>query len=131
MITGDGASYIADALKSTSVLRKLNLWCNSIGDKGLQYIAEALKTNTSLIELRLFKTTDENGPILTEMLQRNKTLEELDLSQNEAISDYQASFIIEGLRKNITLKTLYLRLCSITIDGINLIRNSTSTCKII
>ena len=135
MITGDGASYIADALKSTSVLRKLNLWCNSIGDKGLQYIAEALKTNTSLIELRLFKCslqiTDENGPILTEMLQRNKTLEELDLSRNEAISDYQASFIIEGLRKNITLKTLYLRLCSITIDGINLIQNSTSTCKII
>ena len=134
-ITEEGASYIAEVLGTTRALRKLNLWYNSIGDKGLQYIAEALTTNTSLIKLNLWncslRITEENGPTLTEMLQKNKTLRELYLSINKAISDNQASFIIEGLKKNTTLTTLDLRWCSITDEGIRLIQSSTSTCKII
>ena len=51
----------------------------------------------------LTKNHKENGPTLTEMLQRNKTLRKHDLSLNEAISDNQTSFIIEGLEKNTTL----------------------------
>ena len=134
-ITKEGASYVAEVLRTTRALRKLYLWYNSIGDKGLQYIAEALTTNTSLIKLSLelcsLRITEENSPTLTELLQKNKTLRELDLSGNMAISDNQASFIIEGLKKNTTLKTLYLRRCSITKEGIHLIQSSTSTCKII
>ena len=131
-ITEEGASYIAEVLGTTRALRKLYLWHNPIGDKGLQYIAEALTTNTSLIELNLrfcsLRITEENGPTLTEMLQKNKTLRELNLSVNK---DNQASFIIEGLKKNTTLKTLDLRHCSITDEGIHLIQSSTSTCTII
>ena len=134
-ITEKGALYIAEVLGTTRALRVLYLWGNPIGDKGLQYIAEALTTNTSLIELNLsscsLRITEGNGPTLTEMLQRNKTLRELYLSGNEAISNDQASFIIEGLKKNTTLKTLYLGWCSITKEGIRLIQSSTSTCKII
>ena len=134
-ITGEGASYVAEALRSTRTLTILDLWGNPIGDKGLQYIAEALTTNVSLIELNLsncsLRITEENGPTLTEMLQRNKILRKLDLSDNKAISDNQASYIIEGLKKNTTLKTLDLRDCSITNEGIHLIQSSTSTCKII
>ena len=52
-ITGEGASYIAEALRTTRALRKLNLWDNPIGDKGLHYMAEALTTNTTLTELSL------------------------------------------------------------------------------
>ena len=135
MITEEGALYIAEVLGTTRALSKLDLWHNPIGDEGLKYIAEALTTNTSLIELDLYKCslriTEENGPILTKMLQRNKTLRNLYLSGNEAISDNQASFIIEGLKKNTTLKTLYLGWCSITDEGIRLIQSSTSTCTII
>ena len=135
VITEEGASYIAEVLGTTRALRKLYLWDNLIGDKGLQYIAEALTTNTSLIELSLefcyLRITEENGLTLTEMLQRNKTLRELNLSWNETISDNQASFIVEGLKKNTTLKMLDLRVCSITKEGTRLIRSSTSTCKII
>ena len=134
-ITQEGASYIAEVLKTTRALRKLNLRVNSIGDKGLQCISEALTTNTSLIALNLswcsLRITEENGPTLSKMLQKNKTLRELNLSHNEAISDTQAYFIIEGLKKNTTLKTLNLYRYSITDEGICLIQNSTSTCKII
>ncbi len=133
-ITGEGASYIANALRTITSLRKLNLWDNPIGDKGLQYIADALTTNTALIDLSLgecrLRITEENGPVLTEMLQRNNTLRELDLSFNEAITDNAASFITEGLKKNTTLKTLNLNFCSITGEGIRLIQSSASTCKI-
>ena len=133
-ITGVGASYIAEALRTTRALRILDLWANIIGDKGLQYIAEALATNTTLTELRLgncgLRITEESGPALTEMLQRNKTLRELNLPFNKAISDNAASFIIEGLKKNTTLKTLELGFCGITDEGIHLIRSSTSTCEI-
>ena len=94
-ITDEGASYIAEALRTTRASRKLDLDDNPIGDKELQYIAEALTTNTSLIELNLrgcsLRITEENGPALTEMLQRNKALNKLDLSSNEAISDNQVS----------------------------------------
>ena len=134
-ITGKGASYIAEALKTTRALWKLDMWNNQIRKNGLQYIAEALTTNTSLIGLNLrdcsLRITEENGPTLTEMLQRNKTLRMLDLSYNKAISDDAASFIIEGLKKNTTLKRLNLYECSITDEGIRLIQSSTSTCKII
>ena len=135
-ITEEWASYIAEVLGTTRALRKLYLWHNPISDKGLQYIAEALTINTSLIELNLarcsLRVTVENGPTLTEMLQRNKTLRILDLSGNMAISDNQVSFIIEGLKKNTTLKRLDLRWCSISTDeGIHLIQSSTSTCKIL
>ena len=137
-ITGEGASYIAEALRTTRALRKLNLYGNPIGDKGLQYIAEALTTNTSLIQLNLsdcsLRITEENGPSLTEMLQRNKTLRKLDLSNNKAILFYQceALSITEGLMRNTTLKTLNLTGClSIPDSGIEWMRRSTSTCKII
>ena len=133
-ITGVGASYIAEALRTTRTLRKLNLWANPIGDEGLQYISEAVITNTTLTNLNLIecglRITEESGPALTEMLQRNKTLRKLNLSLNEAISDNAASFIIEGLKKNTTLKTLELKFCAITGGSFHLIQSSTSTCKI-
>ena len=95
-ITEKGALYVAEALRTTKALWNLNLcttglhyyyWgtrmSNQIGDKGLQYITEALVTNTSLVKLNLrdcsIRITEENGPILTEMLQKNKTLRKINL----------------------------------------------------
>ena len=133
-ITDVGASYIAEVLRSTRVLRKLYLWYNPIGSKGLQSIAEALTTNTSLIELNLsscsLTITEENGPTLTRMLQRNKTLRKLNLSWNSDLSDHQASFIINGLKENTTLKKLDLTNCGFKDEHTHLIQSSTSTCTI-
>ena len=67
-------------------------------------------TNTSLVELNLcncsLKITDENGPIVTEMLQRNKTLREINLINNFNISDAGIVYIANGLEKNTALKCL-------------------------
>ena len=134
-ITEVGASYIAEVLRTNRALSKLYLEYNFIGSKGLQSIAEVLINNTSLIKLVLsncsLTITEENGPTLTCMLQRNKTLRELNLSDNSNLSDHQASFIINGLKENTTLKTLYLGGCDFTGEGIHLIQSSTSTCKIV
>ena len=131
-LTEVGVSYIAKILGTTRVLSKLSFEYTQICDKGLQYIAEVLTTNTSLIELNLsncsLRIIEENGPTLTEMLQRNKTLRKLDLSCNKAISDNQASFIIEGLKKNTTLERVELLSCSFTDDCIRSIENDILTC---
>ena len=134
-ITNNGALYIADALKTTTALKRLNLWGNPIGDKGLQSITEALITNTSLITLDLFqcklKITKENGPTLIEMLQRNRSLRELHLSYSSAITDSEVTFIVEGLKENTTLKALVLGGSSITDENFRSIQSSSSTCKIV
>ena len=133
-ITEKGASYIAEALKTTTALKKLDLWGNPIGDKGLQSITEALITNTSLITLDLFqcklKVTEDNGPTLIEMLQRNRSLRELHLSYSLAITDSEVTFIVEGLKENTTLKALILGGSNITDENFRSIQSSSSTCKI-
>ena len=134
-ITEKGARYIAEVLRATGAFGKLDLSDNSLGSEGLQSIVDAMITNTSLVELHLsncsLSVTKENGPTLTQMLQRNKTLRELDLSCNLDLSDRQASIIINGLKENTTLTTLNLDECKFTDEGIRFIQSSTSTCKII
>ena len=130
----EGVVCIAEVLRNTRALRKLELSYNSIGGNGLQSISEALIHNTSLVKLDLrrcsLRITEENGPILTEMLQKNKTLRELDLSSNFAVSNSQAHFIIEGLKYNNTLKSLSLAGCNIIGATYNTIQNCTSTCNV-
>ena len=130
----EGVVCIAEVLQNTRALRKLELSYNSIGGNGLQSISEALIHNTSLVKLDLrrcsLRITEENGPILTEMLQKNKTLRELDLSSNFAVSNSQAHFIIEGLKYNNTLKSLSLAGCNIIGATYNTIQNCTSTCNV-
>ena len=105
----EGAASIAKALQCSDVINSLDLTLNPIGGEGLQSIAEALITNTTLVTLNLFgcslEITEENGPVVTEMLQRNKTLKELDLIMTR-ISDTGVYFIAEGLKNNSALKCL-------------------------
>ena len=119
-IHDEGASSVAEILSAGSVLNSLDLTANPIGGKGLQSISEALITNSSLVDLRLAScklvVTEENGVVLTEMLQRNKTLRHLNLGNNN-LSDIGAFYIGKGLRENITLKKLVLNECSFTLRG--------------
>ena len=105
-----GAAYIAKVLQSSHVMNSLDLNCNEIGGKGLQSICQALITNTSLVKLDLcyckLEISEENGAVVSEMLQKNKTLEVLKLSQYPGISDTGMFYIAEGLQKNASLKTL-------------------------
>ena len=109
-IHDDGAAYIAKVLQSSHVMNSLDLSYNEIGGKGLQFICQALITNTSLVELNLTNCklviSEENGPVVSEMLQKNKTLEVLKLSHNPGISDTGMFYIAEGLQNNTSLKRL-------------------------
>ncbi len=95
---------------------------SSVGGSGLQSIADALITNSSLVELKLWccsvKVIEENGPVLREMLQRNSTLEVLDLSFNHEVFDTGAVFIAQGLKQNSSLRVLNLDRCCIGDEGV-------------
>ena len=122
----DGAASIAKVLGSGSCdIASLNLKGNPIGGRGLPFISKALITNTSLVELDLrhcsLVISEENGPILTEMLIKNKILRTLDLSDNKGImlSDTGLSYIAKGLIANTTLLELDLSNCSLVISEEN------------
>ena len=79
---------------------------------GLFHIAEALQTNTSLTKLSLINvdlepSMEQNDFALNKMLQVNKSLEYLDLSDNYLVSATHCC-IFEGLQYNTTLTHLIL-----------------------
>ncbi len=106
------------------ILQRLDLWHNTIDGSGLKSIGGALSTNSSLhvVELELsacsVEITEDNGPVLREMLQRNSTLEVLDLSINCKVSDNGAFFIAQGLKQNVSLRVLCLDYCGIGDEGV-------------
>ena len=124
-----GAQHIADVLQNTSIVHTLLLGTggligNTITECGLKCILESLLTNCSLDTVQLFgssdivlKITQESSPVLSQILQRNKTLTELDLSGNRGVSDTGAFFIAEGLKLNTSLRTLRLSGCGISAEG--------------
>jgi Ran GTPase-activating protein (RanGAP) involved in mRNA processing and transport len=52
-IGDEGAKAIAEAIKRSATLRKIDVWGNGIGDAGAQAIAEAVKVSKSLEEVML------------------------------------------------------------------------------
>ena len=114
-ICEEGVASIAEILQNNDLICSLNLTKNPIGAGGLQSLAEALITNTSLFELNLseclLEITDENGPIVTEMLQRNTTLRNLILFDAN-ISEGGVVYIAQGLEENSALEYL-------VIEGLN------------
>ena len=128
-ITWKGASHIASLLNNSSavseVISELVLRIGDIrsDEDALLSISEALQTNTSLTKLSLphmsLYHTKQNGSALTKMLQVNKSLTDLDLSNNSAISDSGARCIFEGLQHNTVLVNLNLSQTSITATDPN------------
>ena len=104
-----GFHCIAQLLKNTSVVRKLDLSDNRIGENGLKSLCEALSTNTTLQTLHLANCglilDEENGLSLCQLLSTNTSLCLLDLSANK-VTD--CLHIAIGLSNNRTLRTLLL-----------------------
>lgn len=120
-IHGAGAHCVAQVLTNNSSIRGLRL-NSSIGESGLKSVAESIIQNTSLRQLSIckcsVKITEQNGLLLTGMLQRNRTLEVLELSDNDQVSDTGALFIAEGLKSNSSLRELKLNRCCIGDAGL-------------
>ena len=117
----EGAHHIAELLTNTNVVYKLDLSCNYVGAEGLKSLCGALVTNTSLTELVLYDcstvVSEDNGPVLTEMLRRNNTLKVVRLGGNN-VTDCGCHYIAIGLKDNTSLRELNLTTCGITYRGV-------------
>ena len=117
----EGAHHIAELLTNTNVVYKLDLSENLVGAEGLKSLCGALVTNTSLTELGLSRcsivVSEDNGPVLTEMLRRNNTLKFLKLHRN-SLTASACHYIATGLKDNTSLRELRLYDCGITDRGV-------------
>eukprot|EP01107_Rhizomastix_libera_P007878 TRINITY_DN2290_c0_g1_i6.p1 TRINITY_DN2290_c0_g1~~TRINITY_DN2290_c0_g1_i6.p1 ORF type:complete len:262 (-),score=78.42 TRINITY_DN2290_c0_g1_i6:44-829(-) len=115
------------------VLDKLNLGNNNFGDKGCVHLVEGLKKNKSLKRLSLgtCKITGEGMETISSFLSQDGTiLEELDLSFNR-IGDEGFALLVEGLKKNKSLKKLHIFCCDLSAEGMKAISSFLSQDEIV
>ena len=117
----EGVHHIAELLSNTNVVNKLDLSGNHVGAEGLKSLCGALVTNTSLTELNLTDSSivvsEDNGPVLTEMLKRNNTLKVLNLCRN-SVTESACRYIATGLKDNTSLRELNLTNCELNNHGV-------------
>ncbi len=116
----EGIHHIAEVIEnSTNLISTLDLSFNPIGNSGLSTLCEALSTNTSLKSLNLtncsLTISYDNGAVLYQLLNKNNSLEHLELSINTVIN---CRHIAAGLAVNKTLRRLNLRFCKLTDQSI-------------
>ena len=115
-----GKSETIKALNKMLQMNKTLAYLNLAHNQVTHYIFLGLRLNSALVHLNLMHAgitiNRKNAQALTEMLQLNKTLQNLNLSRN-LISDVGAQCICEGLQHNNTLLHLILRYTRIEIKG--------------
>ena len=106
----EGASHVADMLNSTSIVSKLSLYDNPIGDKRLQTIFNALKQNKTLKLLLIANCgmTDTGIASLADALKSNDTLERLFIYDNNKITDKGLTCLTEVLSSSSALVQLMI-----------------------
>ena len=115
--TKDTAQALTTMLQVNKTLTHLDLSENwNFSDSGVDwaYIFKSLQHNTTIVHLNFSSTglvaTEDTARALTAMLQVNKTLTHLDLSENWNFSDSGAdwAYIFKSLQHNTTLDYLNL-----------------------
>jgi hypothetical protein len=153
-----GTIELANGLNSNTTLLEINLSNNNIGDKGLNVLATVLKVNKSIIDLNLSNNNigDKGVFELMEVLPFNRRIE-FNLSNNKLIIlknvvhaykslrdidrivfntnlENDLLNLLELLRVNTTIKSLYIYDCNITekilIEITNLLKINTSLLEI-
>ncbi len=103
-----------------STLQHLYLGQNDITDVGIEYLAEMLKTNRMLTWLWLSgnEIGDRGVELLAHTLaNQNLSLEWLFLNSNKSISDSSVDELINMLKRNHSLKTIYINNCNLSEMG--------------
>ena len=112
-IGDSGAAAIAQALRSNSVLTRLNLQNNRISDPGATAIGQALQSNCTLthLQLRGNRICDVGASHLANAIRVNRCLVNLDLRSNAIIMPCGATgaALSQALRCNTVLTHLDLR----------------------
>jgi hypothetical protein len=100
-------SHIAELL---SIVSKLWLVSNPIGDKGLQTIFDAVKQNKTLKILNVSDCgmTDTGVASLADTLHTNNTLEALHMDGNRAITENGLTCLIEAVSRHSGLNDLWI-----------------------
>mmetsp|Transcript_45770 Transcript_45770/g.103615 ORF Transcript_45770/g.103615 Transcript_45770/m.103615 type:complete len:586 (+) Transcript_45770:59-1816(+) len=118
-ITGEGARFLADALKSpAATIRRLDLSQNRVGSlMGFDVFCRVLERNMMLVELNLADNFlgPKDGKALGTMIAGNRKLKVLDLRGNrlEALGGEQVCSGIEG---NPVLVTLKMEGCEVPLE---------------
>ncbi|CAF4087126.1 unnamed protein product [Rotaria sordida] len=102
---------------NSSTLSLLDLQDTSITDEGATYVAEMLKTNTRLCRLLLGdnEISDRGVEQLSEALSyHNNTLISLNLTNNKLISELGIDSLVKMLKHNQTLIYLYIEECDLS-----------------
>ena len=111
--TKDTAQALTKMLQVNKTLTHLDLSHNKkFSDSGAHCVFLGLQHNTSLVHLNLSITglvaTEDTAQALTTMLQVNKTLTHLNLSENWTFLDSGAYCVFQGLQHNTSLVHLNL-----------------------
>ena len=109
----DSAQALTTMFQVNKTLTHLDLsWNCNISDSVAYGIFQGLQHNTSLVHLNLSNTrlaaTEDTAQAITTMLQVNKTLRHLDLSENRNFSGPSAYCVFQGLWHNTSLVHLNL-----------------------
>ncbi|CAH1273607.1 LRRC45 [Branchiostoma lanceolatum] len=120
MLNEEGAKLLLHGLCSNTMVKNLDLKGNNLRGVGAESIGKLLKFNKSLrsvcLEWNSLGMFASSFTILCEGLGANRTLQVLDLRNNQITHD-EAAEIAAALRKNETLRTLDLRWNNVGIVG--------------
>lgn len=101
-------------------MKTLNLSHNNIGDPGVSHLTAVLKVKRTLTVLHLNdnQISDKGVQLLAKALCEPKTnLVKLYLHNNQSISDLSVNYLVDMLRQNRSLNTIWLTDCSFTNAG--------------
>ena len=108
---------LASLVKSSTVILRLILSSNLLGDDGAIVVSKGLKNNSTLQELDLYNNgIGVAGARAIASVLSSTTLKRIVLSRN-SLKDEGASAIGKSLKTNSTLETLELTQCSIGPTG--------------
>ena len=109
-ISEEGADVLGSSLKENNSLQTLILRGNNLSDGGGAHLAGGLRHNTCLKRLYILRCGlgDHGVKSLGSALEVNNSLEELDLSGNDAVTGVGLMALGESLKRNKGVKTLRL-----------------------
>ncbi len=111
-INKEGARYIAQVLRNSTIIRRLDLYSCGIDDAGVESLGEAVAENDSLKELSLgvnYSISEQGLSVLTECLKGNRELIKLGLPDCFRSADTQETVNVVRRRNGTPLITVWYR----------------------
>jgi hypothetical protein len=133
-IGDEGVEAFAKLLKLNPPLQHLNIGSSASSGRSIRKVTEALIHNTTLLSINLSFNACEDGAMFGQLLERNTTLQSLDISNVRPLKDVaDADFvkpIADGLAKNKTLLHFGGAYLPIAEQMLNVLRSNTTLTSI-